>query len=88
MAKFKPGDVGNPEGGKRANKHYQLKELLMKSVPDAVRVIEESLHEKNNKTWAAKEVLDRVYGKAPQAVSLTGEVAINLVVGNKAIDKR
>lgn len=72
---FQPGVSGNPAGpGVVVKKNSQLvKELLIKHVPDAVAVIVEALKEKENKTWAAKEILDRVYGKAAQQIDVGGE---------------
>ena len=72
---FKSGKSGNTQGAKvGANKkHKQIRELLMHLSPKAVEVIEECLDDPEQRTWAAKEVLDRVYGKAPQSIELGEE---------------
>ena len=86
---FQKGDVSNPSGaGVLAKKNGQiLKELLMKDVPRACEVIRECLNEKENKTWAAKEVLDRVFGKASQQVDVSGEAGQALTAVLRIITK-
>ncbi len=46
----------------------QVKELLMHLVPRAAKVLESMLEDKEQRGFAAKEILDRVYGKARQEV--------------------
>ena len=89
---YKKGESGNLKGQSVVHTHKQklVKELLLKYVPDAVAVIAECLHEDENKTWAAKEVLDRVYGKAAQTVDVGGEAgqALTAVLQIVARDKK
>jgi hypothetical protein len=69
------GQSGCPAGKAKGvkDKRKQLRDLLWHLVPKAAQVLEEMLSEKDNKAFAAKEVFDRVYGKAAQAVELTGK---------------
>jgi hypothetical protein len=76
MAKFQPGNIANPTGSdggkKRLNK--QLADLLMHNVPKAVKLVEKSLNsaEFEEHRWAVDTVFNRVYGKAPESIELTG----------------
>lgn len=86
---FKQGISGNPAGMSSAAKKNSLllKELLIKHVPDAVAVIVECLKEKENKTWAAKEILDRVYGKAAQSIDVGEEAGQALTAVLQIVSK-
>lgn len=71
---FKPGESGNPEGGK-LKKHHQKRiasELLSPHVNRAVERIAQSLNseEREDYQWAANIVMNYVFGKPAQAVDL------------------
>lgn len=72
---FKKGQVANPTGmtGDKARKIKQLKDLLLPLVPEAVEVVKELLRDPDTASFAVKEIFDRVYGKAPQSVELSGK---------------
>lgn len=74
---FKRGEVSNPQGGNIAKNKLtkQLKDLLASDVPAALQVIRDCLQEPENKTWAATQVLDRVFGKAPQMIDASDEAS-------------
>ena len=80
---FKKGEIPNPlgAGASVARKSRQLKELLIQDVDAALQVIRDCLSEPANKTWAAQQILDRVYGKAAQAVELSGTDGEPLKIG-------
>lgn len=57
----------------KARKLVQLQDLLLPLVPDAVQALIEELQSGSKmRIAAAKEILDRVYGKPAQAVELSG----------------
>jgi len=72
---FKKGQSGNPKGQSSAaqNKRRIAAEMLADLLPRAKEVYREMLQEDENKGFAAKEIFDRVCGKAPQAIDLGGE---------------
>lgn len=72
---FKPGNKANPTGPKpgERRKAKQLRELLIHLVPKSVQVLEELLNDPEYRHLVPKEVFDRVYGKAPQCLEVTGE---------------
>jgi hypothetical protein len=70
------GTVLNPTGSdggkKRLNK--QLADKLAHTVPAAVKFIESSLKSDIpiRQEWATEIILNRVYGKAPESLEITG----------------
>jgi hypothetical protein len=74
-------------GPKPLRKTRQLSELLMPLVPKAIKALSNALKDPDKDVSAAKEVLDRVYGKAPQAVDLkaSGEIIISVNVSQKGL---
>lgn len=64
---------GRPEGILDKRKRGQIREILLPHVPEAIKALIESLGVKDTRLAAAKDILDRVYGKAAQAVEVTGE---------------
>lgn len=81
---FKPGQSGNPAGHPQGRKK-QLADLFRRDIPKAVEVIRAALDDPDNCTWAAKEILDRVYGKAMQSLSaeVTGQQVVNVIFKDK-----
>lgn len=74
--KFKPGNNANPtgsDGGKR-RLNQQLAEKLMHCVPKAAKFVESSLNSSKyeRQEWATELVFNRVYGKAPESLELSG----------------
>lgn len=84
---FKKGDNPNPTGFKGDTKRTQkqLKELLIHLVPKSIHIVEEMLDDPTTRFQTVKEIFDRVYGKAPQGVELTGpdggalEITVNVI---------
>lgn len=76
MAKFQPGQIANPTGsdGGKKRLNAQLAEKLIHCVPKAVKLIEKSLDSAipTSREWAVEIVLNRVYGKAPESLELSG----------------
>ncbi len=72
---FKKGQSGNPKGQapNAANKRRIAADMLAELLPRAKEVYREMLYEDENKGFAAKEIFDRVCGKAPQALDIGGE---------------
>lgn len=68
---WKPGETGNA-GGKPAGKEKLLRERLLPHVDAAVAALLAALKDPARSVPAAREILDRVYGKAPQALELAG----------------
>lgn len=68
---FKKGESGNPNG-KPALYPGFLKAMRERS-PKAIELIDEALNSEDawRQQWAVQQVLDRAWGKAPQAI--TGE---------------
>jgi len=68
---WKKGQSGNPAGGGHTRKQRQIAELLAPYVPEAIEVILKELRG-SGRMAAAKEIIDRVYGKPAQALSVSG----------------
>jgi hypothetical protein len=72
----KPGQILNPSGSdggkKRLNK--QLADKLMHNVDKAVKLVEKCLRstEFEEAKWAVDTIFNRVYGKAPESIELSG----------------
>lgn len=69
---FQPGNNANP-GGKPKGKEKQLRELLLPGLQEAVNVLLKALKKPDEQLKAAREILDRVYGKAPQSIEVSGK---------------
>lgn len=70
---FKKGKSGNPNG-RRVEKLSD--KLAQQYGPDAIQIIQELMRTSKSpkiRLDAAKYLADRAYGKAPQAVQLSGE---------------
>jgi hypothetical protein len=87
---IKKGDVLNPTGFKGDTKRTQkqLKELLIHLVPDCIRELEDMIKDPAFKQFAIKEILDRVHGKAPQGVEVTGADGQPLSITVNVINKK
>lgn len=72
---FKKGQSGNPNGrsSEAQQRQRMARKLLEHLLPRAAKVFEEMLSEEENRGFAAKEIFDRVCGRAPQGVELSGE---------------
>ena len=75
---FKKGESGNPSGENAAKKREQIKDKLLPHVDSAVRALVRGLKDEDKYLVAAKEILDRLYGKAPQSHDF-GEGADNII---------
>ncbi len=66
------GVSGNPRG--RAKSDFSLAELARKHTKDALEVLVEVLHDSEHpqRVTAAKELLDRGWGKAPMILAADG----------------
>lgn len=84
---FKPGNNINPNGfpTPMRRKVKQLRDLLLDDVPAAVETLRRLMKSDKQAHFAAKEILDRVYGKAPQSIELTGDqsIIVNVVLQQK-----
>lgn len=72
--KLLPGHSGNPGGRPKLIREYQ-DWLMQEAYPEAKQALLECLRSKDGKVrmMAIKEIGDRLFGKAPQSVSLTGD---------------
>ncbi len=70
--RFKPGQSGNPGG--RPREVPEIKALAREHGPEAIARLAELLKSKDGKVAvaAARELLDRGYGRAPQEVHIDG----------------
>jgi hypothetical protein len=78
---FKPGQSGNPKGDNGQKKKLKMiRDLLSPYSPDFVKNLIRLSRSKDETIClaATKDALDRIYGKAAQAVELTGENGIPL----------
>src|SRR5262249_42748517 len=69
--RLKPGHTANPSGRPRVV--AELRDLARQHTPDALRRLLELVHSKNEQVAlaAVRELLDRGYGRAVQAVDKT-----------------
>lgn len=79
--------IGGRPGPKPGRKTKMLSELLMPLLPKAIQAIKDSLDDPDTRMMGAKEIFDRIYGKAPQAVDLkaSGEIIISVNVSQKGL---
>ncbi len=73
---FKPGKSGNPSGrAKKTAEQITLEAMCKTKTPDALDTIIEIMRSgenERNRLAAAQYIIDRAYGKAPQALELSG----------------
>ena len=76
---FKPGVSGNPKG--RSKKVRHIEAVAMKYANEVIEVFVDILRNGQTdqaKVAAGKEILDRAYGKAPQAIAaaISGNIVL------------
>lgn len=79
---FKPGESGNPGG--RPKKDTTIVDLARAASPQAIAKIIELANNSSDpkiQIQACREILDRGYGKAAQAVELSGSDGEPLKIG-------
>ena len=80
--KFKKGKSGNPGG--RPKVPDTVKKMLKRAAPDAVRLLIETISNEsttmNHRLDAAKEILNRVYGKAAQPIDGELDTTLKIVL--------
>jgi len=72
---FQKGRSGNPGGRPKAE--GEVRELAQKHGPDAIKRLAQLMNSRNERVAVAAcgVILDRAYGRAPQAVQLDGDLA-------------
>lgn len=74
MGKWAKGQSGNPKGGRKVN--LELVDAARAHCHEAIRVLgmimSSKLEDSRDRIRAAEILLDRGYGRAPQAVELSG----------------
>jgi hypothetical protein len=83
MAKFQPGKSGNPGG--RPKIVGEVQELARSHATAAIETLAEIMQNEKApcaaRVAAASAILDRGYGKPPQAVEHSGDGVIQVVTG-------
>lgn len=69
---FKPGQSGNP-GGEVKGKQRLAREELLPHLDKATAALVAALADPKTAVPAAKEIYNRLFGQAPQAIELSGK---------------
>ncbi len=69
---MKTNKGGRPPGKRTDPKKKQIADLLLPHVEEAVKALVQALYDPSLTLAAAKEILDRVYGKPAQKNEITG----------------
>ena len=85
-ALWKPGQSGNPGGRPAILKNVQ--ELARQHTPEAVNNLAQIMNDKRQngtaRVAAAKELLDRAWGKAPATLDIQGKLTLEMLVNAAA----
>jgi len=73
---FEKGKSGNPGG--RPKENEEIKRLAQEYCPEAIARLATLMHDKNSRTSVAAcaEILNRGYGKPPQALEHSGSIGM------------
>jgi hypothetical protein len=81
--RFTPGVSGNPSG--RPKIVAEIQELARQHTPSAIKalvqIVEDEKASPSARVAAAAHILDRAYGKPPQAVEHTGNSVLQVITG-------
>lgn len=83
---FEKGKSGNPGGRPRENE--EIKKLAQEHCPAAINRLALLMHDKNGRTSVAAcaELLNRGYGKPPQALEHSGSISMSHEEALAALD--
>lgn len=74
---FKPGQSGNPKGKPKQDIH--VREIARQHTPEAMEILVSIMrHHKTPpaaRAMACNSIIDRAYGKAPQAIEHSGHIS-------------